>query len=693
MPEIEHPRLAVMFTDIKGYSRMMSEDEARALNVLAEHNSIMESVIAAHGGRVVKKLGDSYMVIFKDSDAAVKCGLHALTKLSARNRQNRTPVEIRLGIHEGAMFERDGDFFGENVNIAARLEQMARPMHIAASERVVQEIATRICADARFDGAQALKNLRYPVSVYQISPSDQWKLYLSADGSAADTEQSDVLGDITHGAAAWQSIEGLVHEGDLNGAARLAEAALSRFGGTYGQYVHLAAYYLVAGLRSEAQSALKMGEMLGQKSPDDAQYDWLQMLITSGEDTPQPQSTDTAECLSRAQEYVAGQPHDLVLRVVFESLKCRLTGHTGGLAELAQQYPNSALVLRGLAEALMDQHREADAYNMLEQAISVAPQVAEHQLRRVQWMVAGDDLDTVLEESAALTRKFPEDPRVYQWTGKVRLLNLDPFGAQWIFEQAQDSSASRRVDSAGWLICSLMHQGRFEKGVERARKEMRHAIRQNRRRRARIYLRLAISGIYLQHWEDVLEILEEYKRYDPDWRLPRAAIVVAKHNRKLIPWERAMSELGELALQAPHELPDPSALPATMMLPAVRDAEHWLMLHQSEFFRKHRDRIVDGGQLDAAAMEARGALLFNTVEPWHLGLVPLFTRLRSRLDHRLPSLLALAGLIEARMNNFEAGRELLEQARKLWRNADWPVWEIQEAESVLASAASRATAH
>ena len=73
-----------MFTDIEGYSRMMSEDEAAALKVLSEHNSIMDAVIEAHGGRVIKKLGDSYMVIFDQGDTAVRCGLHALVELATR---------------------------------------------------------------------------------------------------------------------------------------------------------------------------------------------------------------------------------------------------------------------------------------------------------------------------------------------------------------------------------------------------------------------------------------------------------------------------------------------------------------------------------------------------------------------------------------------------------------------------------
>ena len=101
MTEVEYPHLAVMFTDIKGYSRMMSDDEPAALKMLGEHNQIMESVIEAHGGRLIKNLGDSYMVIFDQADSAVKCALHALTKITVRNRKSDLPVEIRVGIHQG----------------------------------------------------------------------------------------------------------------------------------------------------------------------------------------------------------------------------------------------------------------------------------------------------------------------------------------------------------------------------------------------------------------------------------------------------------------------------------------------------------------------------------------------------------------------------------------------------------------
>lgn len=686
MAEFEHPHLAVMFTDIKGYSRMMSEDEAATLGMLTEHNQIMESVIEAHGGKVVKKLGDSYMVVFDQGDLAVKCGLHALTKIAARNRKSECPVEIRVGIHQGSMLEREGDYFGENVNTAARLEQLAKPMTIAVSEQVMQEVATRVKCEARFIGAQSLKNLRYPVSVYQLTPAELWKLYLSPDGPAAEEGLEDILGEISGADGAWREVEQLVHRGSLDAAAKLAEVSLGQFGGTYAEYAHLAAIHLLARNAGEAQSALKTGEMLGRKSAEDGQLAWIRTLATTSLDRLKDDAQQRDICLKNAQEYIAGHGDELSMAVLFERLKARLSDHLGGLQNLAQQHPDTALVLREYAEALHDQGQDSDASSMLERAIHVAPEVADHYLRRVQWMVDGGDLESVLAESEKLAQKFPNDPRVYQWTGKTRLLNLDPHGAQWVFEQRKDSAVARGSESSRWHICSLMQQGRFETATEQARKLMRNAIRQNQTRAARNALQLAAAGMYLGHFSGVLETFEEYKRFDPDWFYPQAALIAAKYERQLLPWDRAVSQLNELARNTPTQpYPHPSGLTAVTLLAVVPDAEHWDELRELEFLKAHGQWIVDRRDLEAAALEARAALRFDTVDAAHLHLVPVLTHLGSRRDYRLPSLLALAGLIQARLNNFDGAKMRLEQACKLWGNADWPVWEIQQAETALAA--------
>ncbi|MCH8880350.1 MAG: hypothetical protein IID34_10760 [Planctomycetes bacterium] len=696
MTEVEHPHLAVMFTDIKGYSRMMSDDEPAALKMLGEHNQIMESVIEAHGGRLIKNLGDSYMVIFDQADSAVKCALHALTKITVRNRKSDLPVEIRVGIHQGSMLERGGDFFGDNVNIAARLEQQAKPMTIAVSEQILQEVATRVRCEARFIGAQALKNIRYPVSVYQLTPSELWKLYLSADGPVADEGHQDVLGDITNGDLAWREVELLTRQGDLDAAARLADAALSKFGGTYAEYAHLAAIHLLARNAAEAQSVLKMGDMLGHKSDEDAGLAWIQTLAGSSLDALKGNTEERDKLIASAQAYVSGHEHELSMRLLLERVKAQLTGHLGGLTALAQQHADTALVLRGYAEALKDEGREADAYSMLERTIDVAPAVAHHRLRRAEWMVDSGDLESVLAESEELTKRFPDDPRVYQWSARMRLLNLDPHGAQWILEQRKDSAAARRLDTSHWHICSLMQQGRFEPAVEHARKEMRSAIRQNQPRAARRYLQLAVAGMYLEHWSGVLEVLEEYRRFDPEWYFPKAAVIAAKFQHDLLPWNRAVDQLNDLAAQTASRPPaqpvqpalraHPSGLTAVMLLYVVPDAEHWEELRSLEFLKAHGGWIVEQRDLEAAALEARAAVRFDRVDTWHLQLVPVLTHLSARQDSRLPSLLALAGLIRTKLNDFATAKPDLEQARKFWHQADWPVWEIQEADTALAAA-------
>jgi tetratricopeptide (TPR) repeat protein len=559
-------------------------------------------------------------------------------------------------------------------------------MTIAVSEQILQEVATRVRCEARFIGVQALKNIRYPVSVYQLTPSELWKLYLSADGPVADAAHEDVLGEITDGDAAWREVELLTRQGDLDAAAGLADAALSKFGGTYAEYAHLAAIHLLARNAAEAQSVLKMGDMLGHKSDQDAGLAWIQTLTHSSIDALKGNAAERDKLLAGAQDYVSGHEHELSMRLLLERVKAQLTGHLGGLTALAQQHTDTALVLRGYAEALKDEGREADAYSMLERTIEVAPAVAHHRLRRAEWMVNSGDLESVLAESEELSRRFPDDPRVYQWSARMRLLNLDPHGAQWILEQRKDSVAARGLDTAHWHICSLMQQGRFEPAVEQARKEMRSAIRQNQQRAARRYLRLAVAGMYLEHWGGVLEVLEEYRRFDADWYFPQAAVVAAKFQRDLLPWSRAVDQLNELAAQtASIPYPHPSGLTAVVLLYVVPDAEHWEELRNLEFLKAHGGWIVEQRDFEAAALEARAAVRFDRVDTWHLQLVPVLTHLSGRQDSRLPSLLALAGLIRTKLNDFAAAKPDLEQARKFWHQADWPVWEIQEADTALAA--------
>ena len=120
-------------------------------------------------------------------------------------------------------------------------------------------------------------------------------------------------------------------------------------------------------------------------------------------------------------------------------------------------------------------------------------------------------------------------------------------------------------------------------------------------------------------------------------------------------------------------------------LPRMSKSKHVSETPATQFLKAHGGWIVDQRDLEAAALEARAAVRFDRVDTRHLQLVPILTHLSGRQDSRLPSLLALAGLIRTKLNDFATARPDLEQARKFWHQADWPVWEIQEADTALAA--------
>ncbi len=120
--------LAVMFTDIKGFSGLMSVNEARTVRLVEEHRAIVRQVIAGHRGRGHETIEDAFVVLFDAVTDAVECAL--AMQAARRTRccsQPRGSDYVRAGIHVDDVIERDGQIYGNGVNIAARIEPLARP--------------------------------------------------------------------------------------------------------------------------------------------------------------------------------------------------------------------------------------------------------------------------------------------------------------------------------------------------------------------------------------------------------------------------------------------------------------------------------------------------------------------------------------------------------------------------------------
>ncbi len=172
-PQAEPPKVAaIMFTDMVELSTEARRDEALEHELREEQGRLVRGLLSGHGGREIKRLEDGFLVEFDDALPAVACALELQSALCARNEcvPDARRVELRIGIHLGSVVHRDGDIFGEGVNLAARLESLARPGSLYVSEPVVRQVRDQVAAPVVRLSRGELKNIRLPVTVYRIDP-------------------------------------------------------------------------------------------------------------------------------------------------------------------------------------------------------------------------------------------------------------------------------------------------------------------------------------------------------------------------------------------------------------------------------------------------------------------------------------------------------------------------------------------
>jgi len=193
--EGERSLKAVLFSDMRGYSALMSTDEERALRLLAEHDRIITPIVALHHGRLIKKIGDALMVSFGSGGDAVDCAVDIQESLARYNesRDHDDQIVIRIGVHVGEIIEREGDLFGHGVNLAARLEPLAPPGGIAVSETVVSLLKARPKFTFRSVGQHRVKNLEEPLSVFHVAAVGAEEAHATT-GSAGTTAGSSIPG-------------------------------------------------------------------------------------------------------------------------------------------------------------------------------------------------------------------------------------------------------------------------------------------------------------------------------------------------------------------------------------------------------------------------------------------------------------------------------------------------------------------
>jgi TolB-like protein len=172
--DLEHRLAALISADVVGYSRLISEDEVGTIRTLTAYRAEMTALVRSRGGRIVNFVGDNMLAEFASTLAAVECALNiqaALARFNDKLADNRR-MYFRIGINLGDVAVEGDLIFGDGVNIAARLEALARPGGICISNMVYDQVINKL--DIRWVdiGEQELKNIPNPVRVYRIAKSD-----------------------------------------------------------------------------------------------------------------------------------------------------------------------------------------------------------------------------------------------------------------------------------------------------------------------------------------------------------------------------------------------------------------------------------------------------------------------------------------------------------------------------------------
>src|SRR6478735_830985 len=171
--DMERRLAAIVCADVAGYSRMMGTDEAGTHATFKAHRSAIHPIILNHGGRVVKNTGDGFLLEFPSIVGAIEAAVAMQGLMAERNLHlpaDRS-MQFRMGIHMGDVMADEDEVFGDDVNIAVRLESVAAPGGVAVSGKACHEAGKRLSVTLVDAGPHRFKNIEEPVQVWAWDPA------------------------------------------------------------------------------------------------------------------------------------------------------------------------------------------------------------------------------------------------------------------------------------------------------------------------------------------------------------------------------------------------------------------------------------------------------------------------------------------------------------------------------------------
>ena len=234
-PPLERKLAAILAADVEGYSRLMHANEESTLATLTSHRTIVDDLLARGNGRICGTAGDSVLAEFASVADAVTCAVaiqQALHKANA-GRPEGERMDFRIGINVGDVMVKDGDIFGDGVNVAARLEALAEPGGICVTRGVRDHLRDRGGFDFEDLGEQAVKNIPRTVRAFRVLFDPNASVELAPNVTSVETDEA--ARDVPPAAAGlisadpetielafWQSVE-------ASGDAAEYQASLDRY--------------------------------------------------------------------------------------------------------------------------------------------------------------------------------------------------------------------------------------------------------------------------------------------------------------------------------------------------------------------------------------------------------------------------------------------------------------------------------
>jgi len=161
---------AILSADVQGYSRLMGDDERATVQTITAYRKVMTDLIQAHHGKVVDAKGDNVLAEFPSVVDAIQCAVEIQKELKVKNADfpEHRRMEFRIGINLGDVIEEEETIYGDGVNIAARVESLAKGGEICISGTAFDQIGKKVPLGYEYLGEQTVKNIEKPIRVYKV---------------------------------------------------------------------------------------------------------------------------------------------------------------------------------------------------------------------------------------------------------------------------------------------------------------------------------------------------------------------------------------------------------------------------------------------------------------------------------------------------------------------------------------------